>query len=177
MTIQLELVALLSGHANRSDPNTRSCSLTSRSCSHIRWPTGCRSASLAILGRGRAYSAAPADRGRIKKSSASVSSRMRSCVGFGSKAVLTFPFLSGLRYFTCFGKTCRLPWIERRGLLQENRACFLASDDLLGRSVFPLARQAHRHFYSRSRRTDLRREPRCRGQISTVYCDRSITLA
>jgi len=47
------------------------------------------------------------------------------------------------------------------------RACFLAYDDLLGRSAFLLARQAHRHFYSRSRR----------GQIPIVHGDRSITLA
>jgi len=29
---------------------------------------------------------------------------MRGCVAFGSNAVLTFPFLSGLRYFSFFGK-------------------------------------------------------------------------
>jgi hypothetical protein len=56
---------------------------------------------------------------------------------------------------SCFSKTCRPPWKERRSLLDENQACFLAYDDLLARSTFPLTRQAHRHFYSRSRRTEL----------------------
>jgi hypothetical protein len=60
--------------------------------------------SLAILARDRAYSATQADSSRLEKSSASALSRMRGCVAFGSNAVLTFPFLSGLRYFSFFGK-------------------------------------------------------------------------
>jgi len=61
-------------------------------------------ASLAILGRDRAYSATQADSSRLEKSSASATLTMRGCVAFGSNAVLTFPFLSGLRYFSFFGK-------------------------------------------------------------------------
>jgi hypothetical protein len=80
---------------------------------------------------------------------------MRRCVGFENNAVLTFPFLSGLRYFPVSAKHAGRREMNGRSLLHENRACFLVYDDHLTQSAFPLARQAHRHFYSRSRRTDL----------------------
>jgi hypothetical protein len=41
MTIRREVVALLALQGNQSHPDTRFCTLISRSCSHIRWPTGC----------------------------------------------------------------------------------------------------------------------------------------
>ena len=85
----------------------------------------CARASLATLGRGRAYSAARADRYRIEKSSASTTSRIRSGGGFGSNAMPTFPSLWGLARW-CIGPD------DRRAALQ-NYFCYRQS--CYGRNV------------------------------------------